>query len=57
MISKPLLSVRNSCISLCDVENDLETCCLIVGEILELVLKKKKKKDLTLDLEIGKYKS
>ena len=32
-ISKLLLSVWNSCTSLCDVENDLETCCLIVGVV------------------------
>ena len=37
VISKLLLSVRNSCISLCDVENDLETCCLFVGVVFLVV--------------------
>ena len=32
-----MLSVRNSCISLCDVENDLETCCLFVGVVFLVV--------------------
>ena len=36
-ISKPLLSVWNSCISLRGVENDLETCCLFVGVVFLVV--------------------
>ena len=32
-----MLSVRNSCIFLCDVENDLETCCLFVGVVFLVV--------------------
>ena len=32
-----MLSVRNSYISLCDVENDLETCCLFVGVVFLVV--------------------
>ena len=28
-----MLSIWNSCIFLCDVENDLETCCLFVGVV------------------------
>ena len=32
-----MLSVRNSCISLCDVENDLETSCLFVGVVFLVV--------------------
>ena len=32
-----MLSVRNSCISLCDVENDLETFCLFVGVVFLVV--------------------
>ena len=32
-----MLSIRNSCISLCDVEYDLETCCLFVGVVFLVV--------------------
>ena len=32
-----MLSVSNSCISLCGVENDLETCFLFVGVIFLVV--------------------
>ena len=36
-ISKPLLNVWNSLISLCNVKNDLETCCLFVGVVFLVV--------------------